>query len=229
MSGVDPTLKDIFPIAPPAAPQSTLPESARETAAPDLPLDDAVAVKLKDAAIAPAALASAVQDSLGTFLDIRFSTVIAGAWAKAASLRQYRDKSLAEPDETFLLSMAKHSIQSKYKPSIEMLVNGTALDSLPFEIVVQLALEGLVLTIKNGRITELRLGKCQASGKIGCRGYPLFEQKSRSFAAPGALTLGQGVPIGVTPAGTAEASNAPDSSGDASASASEGGGTPPGH
>lgn len=194
MAVSEPTLKELFPLAKPDE------GKAGGDAAPGLPLGDSVSVELENAKLAPSAVVDAVKDSLGTFLDIRFSTVIAGAWAKARMLKQYRDKSRKAPEETFLVSLAKHAIQSKYKPSIELLVNEKPLDSLPFEIGVQLAMEGLVLKIQNGRITELRPGKCEASGKIGCRGYPIAERKSRAIVLPGVISLGQGIEIGTPPA-----------------------------
>jgi len=196
MADAEPTLKDFFTLAPSG--DDTVGERQ-----PGLPLGDPVSLALADAKLAPSAVVDAVTASLGAFLDIPFSTLIVGAWVRTRLLEQYCERSMRAPEETFVVSLAQHVVRSKYAPSIELLVNEKAIDSLQFGIEVTLALEGLVLRIRNGRIMELRSGKCEASGTITCAGHPMAERKSRAVALPGVVSLGQGIEIGAPAQDTA--------------------------
>ncbi|MGE3177816.1 MAG: hypothetical protein AB7O32_10115 [Vicinamibacterales bacterium] len=205
MSNQEPTLKHLFAVE--QGPGGTSPEASGSGSRPGVPVGDSVGVALENAKIEPSALTSAVRDSLVPLLDVRFSTVIVGAWTKSRLLRQYREKSREAPQDVFLLSLAKHAIRTKFKPAIELLINEKPVESLPLEIGVQLELQGLVLKIQNGRVLELRPGQCEASGTITCRDYPIAERKSQRFQLPGVLAIDEEI-VCDGPADTVEAPDA---------------------
>jgi hypothetical protein len=123
------------------------------------------------------------------------SSLIGAAWSKARLLQQYRDKSRYRPNEAIMVAMAEHTIRSTHRPSIELLINNRAVESIPIEISFQMAVEGLVLKIENGRIKEIRPGTCSASGRIACRDWIIAEHETRPFVLPGVLSFGDGIEI----------------------------------
>ena len=158
-------------------------------------LGDSVSVAVKDASVEPGALVEAVTSGLDGLLDIEVSTIIAGAWAKARLLQQYRDSTKYPPHEVIMVTMARHVIQSNHRPSLELLINDKRVDSLPIEIRFELTIEGLVLKVQHARIMEIRPGTCTGSGKITCKELVLAEEETRALTLPGVLSLGEGVEI----------------------------------
>ena len=158
-------------------------------------LGDSVSVAVKDAKVEPGALVEAVTAGLDALLDIEFATIIAAAWAKVELLQQYRDSTKYPPDEVVMVTMAEHVIESSHSPSLELLINGKRVDSLPIEIRVQLTIEGLALKVQNARIMEIRPGTCTGSGKIVCKEVVLAEEETRALTLPLVLSLGEGVEI----------------------------------
>ena len=94
-----------------------------------------------------------------------------------------------------MVSMAEHTIHSQYHPSIELMINGTSVDSLGIDVGVELAMEALVLEIQNARIMAIRPGRCTASGRMVCREYAIAEMETRPVDLPGRHSLGDGIEI----------------------------------
>lgn len=158
-------------------------------------LGDSVSVAVKDAKVEPGALLDAVTSGLDALLDIEIGTIIAGAWAKAMLLQQYRDSTKYPPHEEVMVTLAQHVIESSHRPSLELMINDKRVDSLPVEIRFELSIEGLALKVQNARIMEIRPGTCTGSGKITCKEMVLAEEETKALTLPGVLSLGEGVEI----------------------------------
>ena len=158
-------------------------------------LSRAVALQVKGAKIDVPAIGDALRSGLDSVLNVELSTILAGAWLKTEMLRDYRDKSLANPTETMTVALSEHTIQSTHRPSIDILVNNTRVDGLALEIGVEMVFEGLALTIRNGRVMAIRPGNCTCSGRISCKDITLLESKDTPVALPGLWSLGEGIVI----------------------------------
>ena len=180
------TLKNLF-LASPHDGQGEAPHVAT--------LSRAVALHVKGAKIDAPAIGDALQSGLDSVLNVELSAIVAGAWLKTEMLRDYRDKSLANPAETMTVALSEHTIQSTHRPSIVILVNNKRIDGLALEIGIEMVFEGLTLTIQNGRVMAIRPGTCTCSGRISCKDITLLESKDTPVALPGVWSLGEGIVI----------------------------------
>jgi hypothetical protein len=152
--------------------------------------------QLKDkAGSAWASIARRLPEQLETLLDIDAVEVMVGAWNKSRELRKYRNEAEYPPEQLVLVPLAKHKIESKHAPYVELFVNAQPCGRLNFEIDVSLTLEGAELAIQGGRIKRIRTGSTIGTGTIKCEGAVLGKGERKLLPLPGEIDLGQGVVI----------------------------------
>jgi len=117
-------------------------------------------------------------------LDIKIPEVLAAAWKKVADIQAVMEKSQKTPDETIYLELAQHTINSEHKPSIDVKIKGATVKKI--ELVIQLGfnLKGFLLKIRNGAITEIETGQCEAKGTIKYGGLTIAEKKLEPIKLP---------------------------------------------
>jgi hypothetical protein len=128
-------------------------------------------------------------------LDPDIPGILAAAWNKYRLLRKYLDRDKYPPDKTVLVSLAEHTVKSEHRPNIEIFINDRLVGKVDFIVAVSLAFEGLTLKIRDGRILEIHTGSCTGKGSISCENCVLIERQTAPFPLPGAVKLGDGVPI----------------------------------
>ena len=141
------------------------------------------------------AIRSEVTEKIGEMLDVPLVDVLRGAWNNARELHKYRDAEKYPPEESVVAPLAEHTVRSSHRPHLELRVGPTLVRRLDFELDVEIHLEAARLTIQAGRIKKIDLGEGWAKGVLSCEGFRLLERKSKKFALPGALRLGEGIEI----------------------------------
>lgn len=136
-----------------------------------------------------------VSRRFGELLDIRLADIMAGAWSKYTSLLQYADPRQHPPDESVVVPLAEHDIDSRHAPAVEILMNNTPVLKLTFAVDLTLTVKGAVLRIQNARIREIHPGNVSARGKIAFGSAVIAERKSGTLTLPGSIDLGEGFPI----------------------------------
>jgi hypothetical protein len=136
-----------------------------------------------------------IREQTAKLLDVGLDEIIFGAWKKLGDLQKYRDKKKYPPDETILAPLAEHEIKSSHDPYIEVLVNDKPVGRITFSINVALNLQGVVLKIRDGKIWEVKSGKCQCRGTLKCGDQVLFDKKLLNVDLPAVITLREGFPI----------------------------------
>lgn len=140
---------------------------------------------------------------IGEVLDVGFDEVLVSAWKKVQGLQEYADPEKHPPEETLLVPLAKHSIQSAHRPHVDLKIKNVLIGSVQLEVQLALKLEGVVLRVQAGRIHDLRAGACQASGslkcqlksKVGTKELLSLERATPKFQLVGAISLGDGFAI----------------------------------
>ena len=137
---------------------------------------------------------SSVEDELynsfAALLNVPLKSILVSGWAKQAEIRKHLKKgAAAPPEEIFLVPLAKHTLSSEHKPSIELLLNQQPLGSVTFHIILALKFEGAVLKIQRGRIREVQTGTCLGSGRITCEEILLIEKTTEKINLPGRLVF----------------------------------------
>jgi hypothetical protein len=134
-------------------------------------------------------------DSLKALLNIPLGDVIGAAWGKARELLEYRDKTKHPPEEIAIVPLSQRTIESTHKPYVDILINGTPKGRIDFEVRIALTIESATVKIQNGRIWEIRTGKCKAEGSLKCGPALLAEKKLRPIALPGTVKFAEGLTI----------------------------------
>lgn len=141
---------------------------------------------------------SSVEDELynsfAALLNVPLKNILASGWEKQAEIRKHLKKCAAAPEEIFLVPLAKHTLSSEHKPSIELLLNQQPLGSVTFHIILALKFEGAVLKIQGGRIREVQTGTCLGSGRITCEEFVLIEKTTKKVNLPGRLVFADAEP-----------------------------------
>jgi hypothetical protein len=138
---------------------------------------------------------SQIPDQLKKLLDIDGVAILVGAWNKARELRKYRDATKYPPDDVVVVPLAKHKIESKHQPYLELAVDGQAIGRLHFGIELALNLEGIELTIQGGRIKKIKTGRTLGAGIVKCEGAILYNVDRKLVSLPGVIDLGEGILI----------------------------------
>ena len=139
-----------------------------------------------------------VEERLGEALQIDPVKIFLGGWMKYRQFKELLERSQQSPDQTLLLSLADHSIQSTHRPLVELLIDGAVVGRLEFEVQVAFRLEGVVLKVRAGRVREVVTARGHLTGAVKCHGVALAEAKSRPFELPGGIQLSEDSSSGVT-------------------------------
>ena len=147
---------------------------------------------------------SDVAGAIPDLLQVDVSTVLAGAWSTGSELGRFTDPHQYPPGETILVGLTTHVVASQHRPHLDLLVNDQPCGRLDFTVAIALRVEGIVLTIKDGKIWKATTGSCTASGRITCAGQTLCTRESTPVQLPGALVFDRPIPIAHHPAGWEE-------------------------
>jgi hypothetical protein len=142
----------------------------------------------------PVALGEVMKQA-GSLLNVPLGSVISAAWNKYRVLMKYSDPAKYSPDETFLVPLAEHTITSKHRPHIDVLIGDRRIGRIDFVIDISLTIKGFIAKVQGGRLREIKVGTCRAKGTIACEDFLLLEKESDSLDLPGSIDLGEGVPI----------------------------------
>lgn len=138
---------------------------------------------------------SAAFDAYAQMLDVRLVDIFCGAWVRLRELQEYLDTDKHPHDEVSMVPLAKHSIESSHRPSLELHYRGQKLAELVFDVQLELQMEGFVLKIQDGRIREVEAGSFRGSGTVKCRDQVLATAATPEFRLPGRVDLGEGTRI----------------------------------
>jgi hypothetical protein len=152
----------------------------------------------------PAALGE-ITRTITDLLDISLPELAAAAWGKYGVLRKYADREKYPPSESIVVPLVTHTISSVSKPYVEVLVADEPVGRVNFEVTLDLTLEGVLLTIRDGKIIAVRIGACHGKGTIRCEGVVVAQRETKSFVVPASIALDPGIPIVRANAGEPEA------------------------
>ena len=142
------------------------------------------------------ALGARILGALRNALEIPMSTVLAEAWNRYDGFRQYLDPARYPADRISVVTLARHTARSSFRPVVELWVGDQRITTLHVEAELAITLESGILSIQAGRFTELRPGKCTVLGAIRCDGAALLERPVAELTLPGVIAFGEGIPIG---------------------------------
>ena len=137
----------------------------------------------------------AIAARIAELLRLDLGVILAGGWKKMAELRSYTDRSKYGPDETVFVEITRHTVTSTHKPSLDILVDGVKIDTLPFELKLTLTLDSALLTIRDGKILAVSPGACTAGGEMTLEGFEILKRDAAAVKLPGTWTFREPIEI----------------------------------
>ena len=122
-----------------------------------------------------------ILNSGNKLFNVRLKDVLENAWKKYDEIEKYLDTENFDTEETFLIPLARHTIISDHHPAVEIRLGEVFTGKIDFDLHLELAMSGILLMIKKGKIEGVKAGKCQSRGYFSCEGIPLFENESSEF------------------------------------------------
>lgn len=108
----------------------------------------------------------------------------------ASAARSTRDN----PQATEVVEIAGHAVTVTHRPSVDVLVNEVQVTTLAFELVLDVQVEALLGTVRQGRLVELQVGPCTATGTLLCESVRLAGG-SAHLDPTIVVRLGRGLPL----------------------------------
>lgn len=150
---------------------------------------------LKEAKVKWPVAFNKIVEKIEDIFDIGILDIMVMAWNKYRILLKYLDREKYPPSETFLVPLAEQTIKSEHHPFIEILINDELVGKIEFNITISLMLKGIILKIQDGKIKEVLIGTCKGKGTVKCENLVILEKETESISLPGAIDLGEGIPI----------------------------------
>jgi len=189
MSTNQTTLDTFFGFSPSGTPGS---EEYEEILA-DLPMDQVEeSIGKSQANLKIPIVAGLLLKAIATTLEIPLWDVIEKAWTEGHLFEKYFDPENYKPDELISISLKDHEISSEHHPSIDLVLNGKKIASIPLLLAVRLKLEGAILNIRGGQVLDIQAGYIQGSADLGLLGQTLFTRETEKMELPGTIRFSQG-------------------------------------
>lgn len=114
-------------------------------------------------------------------LDLKLKDILLGGWRKYQQVENFLEQGKLNPEVTFTVPLATHTLVSKHHPKIEIRMDEMFLGEIDFELLLKLELTGIILNIKGSEIDGVRAGTCKCIGSLSCEGIPIFEANSQTY------------------------------------------------
>jgi hypothetical protein len=106
-------------------------------------------------------------------LTIDLGALLRDGWRLHAALAAAGRATLQRPASTELVELAKHTISVRHQPAIDLYVNEVKLATIALELLLKIEVDSLLATVRDGRLVELRAGRCTATATLSCESVPL--------------------------------------------------------
>ncbi len=137
------------------------------------------------------AVVDGVARAVRELLDVPVSDVLVGAWERARDLRAAIQKTRESADASELVPLLSHTITSEHRPYVEIVKDEVAIARLVFPVKLEFRLEGVVLRVRKGRISEILAGTVKVKATMKFGDFVVFEKALTPISIPGALALPQ--------------------------------------
>jgi hypothetical protein len=135
---------------------------------------------------------SQLTDATYGLLTIDLGALLVTGWKRHAALMAAGRRTAADPTTSEVVQLAEHDVEVTHRPTIDLLINDVKLAEIALELSLELHVDVLNGTVRGGRLAELTIGTCTATGRLGCADVRLAEVRHRMEPAFTA-GLGRGI------------------------------------
>jgi hypothetical protein len=122
-------------------------------------------------------------------------SVFAGAWSKYSELKTCANETRQDPKSSMDIALADHDFTYQINSSVDILLNGSQVASVPFSFAATCTVSGLELALKNGCVVAVRAGKLACSAEILCASSSVWTRTLPSVNLPGELHFAKPIPL----------------------------------
>ncbi len=127
--------------------------------------------------------------------DIPLAKILLPAWKKYREIEKFADPQSYPPEDTELVSLVEHTVQTEHKSSLEILFKGVEVKVIDFTVATELTLEGVVLQIRAGRVMAIEAGSVKGKASLAMESKIVLERPFAPISLPGKIDLGEGLPL----------------------------------
>ena len=127
--------------------------------------------------------------------DIPLAKILLPAWKKYREIEKFADPQSYPPEDTELVSLVEHTVQSEHKSSLEILFKRVKVKVIDFSVATELTLQGVVLRIRGGRVMAIEAGSVKGKASLAMESKIVLETPFTPISLPGKIDLGDGVPL----------------------------------
>lgn len=140
---------------------------------------------------------ASAQEDLGgmaeEFLDIDIGNLVISGWRKWRDLVEAADRTRTD-DTREEVPLAAHEIVLHQKPDVDLVLGTQVIATLHFDVCVTITVEGVVGSVRHGRLMALHGGECTVKISLEIDGQDVTSGQ-KSFDPHLLVTLGDGLEI----------------------------------
>jgi hypothetical protein len=127
-------------------------------------------------------------------LGLDLGDVLLAGWRRHRALHAAAEATQGNPGAVEVVQLATHRITTGHRPYVDIVLNGATVATVHFDLSLDLDVDGVLGTVKEGKLMSLQGGRCTVSAGLSCLGKELV---SRQVAIDPvvAVNLGQGVSL----------------------------------
>jgi len=141
-----------------------------------------------------AAVAGELAATVGSLLAVDLRTVLVDGWRTGAQLRKAAHASIAEPNSSIVVDLARHRLSYTYQPHIDLLVDGHPVGSLAVVLSLVFDIASAQATVHAGLLTALRCGQTNLTATLTLADRQIIN-KTGTIDAALVIPLGDGIPL----------------------------------
>jgi hypothetical protein len=136
--------------------------------------------------------------TVGAQLDIDLGTILIDGWRVHRALVEAAHATLANPAAAEVVELGTHSIALERDISIDVVVNGKTVATVPFQLATGFEVDRLLGTVRQGHLMDIQVGQCFATVALSCAGVQLAAGRA-PLTPVTAFNLAMGVPLIAVP------------------------------
>jgi len=126
--------------------------------------------------------------------NLNLIDVILNAVSTYGELREAGRRTIATPDASEVVELIGHQVTLQNQPSVELVVNESPVATLHLLFSLVIGIQALAATVRHGRLTALRIGRCNVEASVGIDGTTVVHRQTQ-LQLPGSIPLGAGLPL----------------------------------
>ncbi len=108
-----------------------------------------------------------IADAVAWFLAMPVGNLIFHAWDKQRAIRNACEQTASRPGAVATVAVAEHTLEMAQRPQVHIEIAGQHIHLLDLVLTVTLHIEGVYVTVYEGRVTGCDAGAASAAAEFG--------------------------------------------------------------